>query len=251
MCARTPNATPRRAARGGLRPWVRLFRSGRRRRCERIAAQAGVGVGTFYRHFLAASPTWSRGSISSRSRRLRSGRRRTGEVEHEPGEALASWLRRYTSFIGTKRGLAAALHSGDHVFRRAARVFPAAPRAGAPVPALRVSGGGRSDPHGASRPTNLLHAVANVVMPHGRDHSPAYGRPLDRWTALRRLRSGVGSPSEGTGEHEPHEAEAVNRRNLTSIWGGGAATSLHQRALTAGPVPALGSKKSGIEPPTS
>jgi AcrR family transcriptional regulator len=79
-----------------------------------IAARAGVGIATVYRHFpqradlvaavfrrevddcAAAAPALAR--------------------EHAPGEALARWLRRYTSFIATKRGLAAALHSGDPAF---------------------------------------------------------------------------------------------------------------------------------------
>jgi hypothetical protein len=38
--------------------------------------------------------------------------------QHEPGEALAKWLQRHTHFIATKRGLAAALHSGDPAFDR-------------------------------------------------------------------------------------------------------------------------------------
>jgi hypothetical protein len=35
---------------------------------------------------------------------------------HEPGEALARWLQRCTEFVATKRGFAAALHSGDPTF---------------------------------------------------------------------------------------------------------------------------------------
>ena len=34
---------------------------------------------------------------------------------HEPAEALAHWLHRYTAFVA-KRGLATALHSGDPAF---------------------------------------------------------------------------------------------------------------------------------------
>jgi hypothetical protein len=34
-------------------------------------------------------------------------------ARHRPGEALGRWLKRYAEFIATKRGLAAALHSGD------------------------------------------------------------------------------------------------------------------------------------------
>jgi len=34
-------------------------------------------------------------------------------TKYGPGEALARWLHRLMDFFGTKRGLAAALHSGD------------------------------------------------------------------------------------------------------------------------------------------
>ena len=34
-------------------------------------------------------------------------------AKYEPGEALARWLHRLMDLLGTKRGLAAALHSGD------------------------------------------------------------------------------------------------------------------------------------------
>ena len=36
--------------------------------------------------------------------------------KHEPGEALARWMQRFVDFIATKRGLAAALHSGDPAY---------------------------------------------------------------------------------------------------------------------------------------
>ena len=37
-------------------------------------------------------------------------------AKYEPGEALARWLHRLMDFLGTKRGLAAALHSGDPAY---------------------------------------------------------------------------------------------------------------------------------------
>jgi len=37
-------------------------------------------------------------------------------AKYEPGEALARWLHRLMDFFGTKRGLAAALHSGDPAY---------------------------------------------------------------------------------------------------------------------------------------
>jgi hypothetical protein len=35
---------------------------------------------------------------------------------YEPGEALARWMQRYVDFIAAKRGLAAALHSGNPAY---------------------------------------------------------------------------------------------------------------------------------------
>ena len=37
-------------------------------------------------------------------------------AEHEPNEALRRWIERYVDFIRAKRGLAAALHSGDPAY---------------------------------------------------------------------------------------------------------------------------------------
>ena len=36
--------------------------------------------------------------------------------KYEPGEALARLMQRYMDFVATKRGLAAALHSGDPAY---------------------------------------------------------------------------------------------------------------------------------------
>jgi hypothetical protein len=36
--------------------------------------------------------------------------------KYDPGEALARWMQRYVDFFATKRGLAAALHSGDPAY---------------------------------------------------------------------------------------------------------------------------------------
>jgi AcrR family transcriptional regulator len=79
-----------------------------------IAARAGVGVATVYRHFPLRSDL-----IAAVFRREVDACAAAGPAlarEHDPGEALARWLRRYAGFIATKRGLAAALHSGDAAF---------------------------------------------------------------------------------------------------------------------------------------
>ncbi len=79
-----------------------------------IAGRAGVGVATVYRHFPQRSDLVA--AVFRREVDACAAAAPALSGEHEPGEALARWLRRYTTFIATKRGLAAALHSGDAAF---------------------------------------------------------------------------------------------------------------------------------------
>lgn len=81
---------------------------------KEIAALAGVGVGTLYRHFPRRSDL-----VVAVLRREIDACADAGpalSAAHEPAEALAQWLQRYTAFVATKRGLATALHSGDPAF---------------------------------------------------------------------------------------------------------------------------------------
>src|ERR1700761_656975 len=79
-----------------------------------IAEQAGVGVGTLYRHFPQRSDL-----IAAVFRHEVDGCADAAPVlaaEHEPEEALRRWVARYVDFLAAKRGLAAALHSGDPAY---------------------------------------------------------------------------------------------------------------------------------------
>ena len=79
-----------------------------------IAEKAGVGIGTLYRHFpqradlVAAVFRHEIDACADAAPIL--------AAEHSPGEALAKWMQRYAAFVATKRGLAAALHSGNPAF---------------------------------------------------------------------------------------------------------------------------------------
>jgi AcrR family transcriptional regulator len=79
-----------------------------------IAARAGVGVGTLYRRFPKRSDLVA--AVFRREIDACVADVQKLAAEKEPGEALASGLMRYTRFVATKRGLAAALHSGDPAF---------------------------------------------------------------------------------------------------------------------------------------
>jgi AcrR family transcriptional regulator len=79
-----------------------------------IAETAGVGLGTLYRHFPQRADL-----IAAVFRREMDACADAAPIlagEYGPFEALMNWLQRYAAFVGTKRGLAKALHSGDPAF---------------------------------------------------------------------------------------------------------------------------------------
>ena len=125
-----------------------------------IADRAGVGMGTLFRRFpkradlIAAVFDTEIEACAEAATHL--------AATHPPFEALARWMQVYAEFVGTKRGLAKALSSGDPVFvgvftRFDQRLRPAARKLyGAAVAA------------GEARPdmdaTEILCAVSTLCM---------------------------------------------------------------------------------------
>jgi AcrR family transcriptional regulator len=138
-----------------------------------IAERAGVGLGTVYRHFPQRSDL-----IVAVFRNQMDACADAAPViasKYEPGEALARWMQRYVDFIGTKRGLAAALHSGDPAYSALPGYFdkrlrPALERLlDSAVTAGVVRPGIKAD--------DLLRAVATLCHgPHGQE--PPYARKM-------------------------------------------------------------------------
>ena len=81
---------------------------------KEITDLAGVGVGTLYRHF----PRRSDLIVAVLQHEIDACVAAAEELGTtlSPPEALMSWIERFTAFVGTKRGLAAALHSGDPAY---------------------------------------------------------------------------------------------------------------------------------------
>lgn len=79
-----------------------------------IAEKAGVGVGTLYRHF-PQRPDLVVAVFRDQVDACAAAAATLAE-KHTPVEALERWVQRYVEFIATKRGLGAALHSGDPAF---------------------------------------------------------------------------------------------------------------------------------------
>jgi AcrR family transcriptional regulator len=162
---------------------------------KQIADLAGVGVGTLYRHFPQRSDLVKAVIESGIDACADAGPALS--AAHEPGTALAMWLQRYTEFLGTKRGLASALHSGDPAFDALPGYFMArlGPALGALLEAAAAAGEIRAD----ISVTDLLHAVAHLCLPVP-DEGPAYSR---RMVALLIDGLRFGAASDSTPEGSP------------------------------------------------
>ena len=135
---------------------------------KQITDLAGVGVGTLYRHFpqradlVKAVVESGIDAVADAAPALL--------AEHDPAPALTEWVNRFTELLGTKRGLASALHSGDPAFEGLPGYFWQ--RLGPALAALldaAVADGAVRDDIGAE---DLLHAITQLSQ-------PVPGRPLE------------------------------------------------------------------------
>jgi AcrR family transcriptional regulator len=135
-----------------------------------IALKAGVGIGTFYRHFPQRSDLVA--AVFRHEIDACADAAPILAAEHEPGEALAKWMQRYAAFLGTKRGLAAALHSGNPAFEPLPMYFRQRLE-----PALRTlleSAAAAGEVRTDFTAGDLLDAVASLcrtAYEHGPDHA--------------------------------------------------------------------------------
>jgi AcrR family transcriptional regulator len=137
---------------------------------KQIADLAGVGVGTVYRHFPQRSDLVK--AVFQREVDACAAEAPALAAAHEPGDALARWLLRFTEFVATKRGLAPALHSGDPAFDALPAYFTQRfePALGALLQAAIDSGEIRAD----LSAKDLLYAAADLchtVSDDGAIHS--------------------------------------------------------------------------------
>ncbi len=79
-----------------------------------IAEKAGVGIGTLYRNFPQRSDLVA--AVFRHEVDACADAAPILAAEYTPGEALERWIQRFVAFLGTKRGFAPALHSGNPVF---------------------------------------------------------------------------------------------------------------------------------------
>jgi AcrR family transcriptional regulator len=140
---------------------------------KEIADLAGVGVGTLYRHFPQRSDLVK--AVFQHEVDACAATAPALAAAHEPAEALAQWLHRYTGFVATKRGLAPALHSGDPAYGALPGYFMQrlGPALGSLLEAAAAAGEIRDD----IVPQDLLYAVANLCLPAA-DQGVAYSQRM-------------------------------------------------------------------------
>jgi AcrR family transcriptional regulator len=128
---------------------------------KQITDLAGVGVGTLYRHFPQRSDLVKAVVESGIDAVADAGPALAAEFE--PAEALTRWIDRYIELLGTKRGLASALHSGDPAFAGLPGYFRQ--RLGPTLSALLDAAAAEGAIRGDIDAEDLLYAVAQLCRP--------------------------------------------------------------------------------------
>lgn len=158
-----------------------------------IAAQAGVGVGTLYRHF----PQRSDLIVAVLEMQINScaAAAETLSAEFEPGEALSIWMQRYIDLVAKKKGFAGALHSGDPAYGGLAKYF--LKRMGPALNGLLVASVKAGVIRSGVQAEDLLKAVVRLCHgPHGEE--PAFARDMVQMLLDGMARGAVGSAAART-----------------------------------------------------
>lgn len=126
-----------------------------------IAARAGVGTATLYRHFPHRSDLVA--AVFRHEIDACAAAAPTLAADHDPDQALELWLQRYTDFVATKHGLAASLHSGDAAFSELPAYF--SEHLGPVLATLLASAEEAGTIRVGMDPIDLLGTVANLCIP--------------------------------------------------------------------------------------
>lgn len=140
-------------------------RSGVAAPIREIAAEAGVGLGTLYRRFPTRADLIA--AVFRREVDACAAAAAIFAAEREPADALAAWLMRYTRFLATKQGLAAALHSGDPAFAALPDYFRE--RFEPALAMLLTSAADTGQARADVAPYDLLRAIGNLAATSGDD----------------------------------------------------------------------------------
>jgi AcrR family transcriptional regulator len=159
-----------------------------------IAQKAGVGVGTIYRHFPRRSDLVVAALRSEVDACADAGAELA--ARHGAGTALVQWVERYVEFVTTRRGLAAALSSGDTALKDLPAYFQQ--RLRPVVQELLDAATASGEIRQGVRADELLCAVGALCAPLEYTDNPPDARKLVA-LFLDGLRYGAGSPISKSG----------------------------------------------------
>ncbi|MFK8907396.1 TetR/AcrR family transcriptional regulator [Streptomyces sp. YS-3] len=162
-----------------------------------IAARAGVGLGTLYRHFPTRADLVAAVYSHQIEACAEAGPKLLAEAD-SPFEALRRWVDLFVDFLVTKHGLADALQSDSDRFaalhtRFLDRLMPVC----AELLDAAVDAG---DIRPGMRPYELMRGIGNLCI--GRDDDPRYDPRRLIELLLQGLRTNP-HPDEGTGVFSP------------------------------------------------
>ena len=145
---------------------------------KEIADLAGVGVGTVYRHFpkrsslVVAVMKHEIDACAAAGPALAEG--------HRPVAALTRWLRRFSSLLAAKRGLAGALHSEDSAFDELSAYFLR--RLGPTLQALIDTAADAGEVRPRIEAKDLLYAIALLSQPVPHEDPGYHHRLVPCWS---------------------------------------------------------------------
>lgn len=126
-----------------------------------IAAKAGVGIGTIYRHFPRRADLVVAALRSEVDACADAGAELA--AKHRAGEALAEWVERYVEFVTKRRGLASALTSSDPALEGLPSYF--LDRLRPVAQSLLDAAAATGEIRGGIKPDELLCAVGALCAP--------------------------------------------------------------------------------------
>lgn len=174
-----------------LRAATTVFaRSGVDAPIREIASEAGVGLATIYRRFATRADLVAAVFRHEVDACAQAAQTYAGALA--PGDALAAWLSRYTQFLAAKRGLAAALHSGDPAFASLPDYFRA--RFEPTLAGLMKAAADTGEIRAGIEPYDLLRAIGNLSVATGTGSNEHVARMIA--LLLDGLRYGAGKNAE-------------------------------------------------------
>jgi AcrR family transcriptional regulator len=159
---------------------------------ESIARDAGVGIGTLYRHFPSRAALVEAVYRSELNRLCRSADELL--ASQDPADALRAWMERYVDFVRTKRGMAEALREAV----ASGSITSSQTRAGlnGAIKTLLDAGAAAGTLRGDVPPDDVCSAMAGVALTAGApQHHEQARRLLDLIMAGLRVPEIVGGRS--------------------------------------------------------